>query len=145
MNAGTLGGMGVIAGAVTVGTNDGSGAMLAPSQKPIPATLTIQKSLTFQSDGLYQCALNSDSGMVTQVIANGVTIDTSAQLSLADLGNSVVTPGTVLTLINNTAATAITGTFDDLPDGSTITVGSNTFQASYTGGDGNDLTLTVVP
>ena len=26
-----------------------------------------------------------------------------------------------------------------------LTVGSNTFQANYEGGDGNDLTLTVVP
>jgi hypothetical protein len=145
VNAGTLGGMGIIAGAVTVGTGNGAGAILAPSQTPSPGTLTIQESLTFQSDGIYQCALNSDSGMVTQVTANGVTIDTSAQLSLADLGSSVVAPGTVFSLINNTAAAAIAGTFDNLPDGSTVVVGSNTFQASYSGGDGNDLTLTVVP
>jgi hypothetical protein len=26
-----------------------------------------------------------------------------------------------------------------------VTVNGNNFQASYTGGDGNDLTLTVVP
>ena len=35
--------------------------------------------------------------------------------------------------------------FSNLPDGSTVTIGSNTFQADYEGGDGNDLTLTVVP
>ena len=34
---------------------------------------------------------------------------------------------------------------DVSPDGGTITIGSNTFQADYAGGDGNDLTLTVVP
>ena len=39
----------------------------------------------------------------------------------------------------------IIGTFMNLPDGGTITAGSNTFQANYEGGDGNDLTLTVVP
>ncbi len=39
----------------------------------------------------------------------------------------------------------IVGTFMNLPDGGTITVGNNTFQADYEGGDGNDLTLTVVP
>jgi len=53
-------------------------------------------------------------------------------------------PGTVFTVIDNTAATPIAGTFNNLADGSTFTAGSNTFQASY-GGDGNDLTLTVVP
>jgi hypothetical protein len=46
-------------------------------------------------------------------------------------------------VINNTAATQINGTFSNIPDGGTITVGSNTFQANYEGGDGNDLTLTV--
>jgi len=32
-----------------------------------------------------------------------------------------------------------------MPDGAILTVGSNHLQASYEGGDGNDLTLTVVP
>jgi len=31
-----------------------------------------------------------------------------------------------------------------LPDGGIITIGANNFQANYEGGDGNDLTLTVV-
>jgi fibronectin-binding autotransporter adhesin len=53
--------------------------------------------------------------------------------------------GAVFTVIQNTSTDAIAGTFSNLPDGSMITVGSNTFQADYEGGDGNDLTLTVVP
>ena len=64
---------------------------------------------------------------------------------MSDDGSSVLPGGTVITPINNTAATAISGTFSNLPDGGTITVGSNTFQASCEGGDGNDVTLTVVP
>jgi hypothetical protein len=51
----------------------------------------------------------------------------------------------VFTVIDNTALTPIAGTFSNLPDGSTFMVGRNSFQASYTGGDGNDFTLTVVP
>jgi len=53
--------------------------------------------------------------------------------------------GTVFTAISNTSEAPISGTFFNLADGSTFTVGSNTFQATYEGGDGNDLTLTVVP
>ena len=53
--------------------------------------------------------------------------------------------GTVLTAIDNTAATPIVGTFANLPDGGIVTVNGNNLQASYSGGDGNDLTLTVVP
>ena len=46
-------------------------------------------------------------------------------------------------LFNNTAATPIAGTFSNLADGSTFTVGTNTYLVSYEGGTGNDLTLTV--
>jgi hypothetical protein len=53
--------------------------------------------------------------------------------------------GTTFTLLSNTAATPIAGTFANLPDGSIITIHGNNLQASYEGGDGNDLTLTVVP
>ena len=45
----------------------------------------------------------------------------------------------------NTGALPISGTFTNLPNGSRFTAGNNTFQASYEGGDGNDLTVTVVP
>ena len=48
-------------------------------------------------------------------------------------------------VLDNTASVETVGTFRNLPDGATVTVGSNTFLANYEGGDGNDLTLTVVP
>jgi len=48
-------------------------------------------------------------------------------------------------LIRNTSADPISGTFSNLPDGAIVNVNGNNLQASYEGGDGNDLTLTVVP
>ncbi|HEY1769230.1 MAG TPA: hypothetical protein VGG02_03125 [Chthoniobacterales bacterium] len=36
------------------------------------------------------------------------------------------------------------GAFANLADGAIIKIGRNKLQASYAGGDGNDLTLTVV-
>ena len=39
---------------------------------------------------------------------------------------------------------SISGTFTNLPDGGSIIIGNNAYQANYQGGDGNDLTLTVV-
>lgn len=45
---------------------------------------------------------------------------------------------------SNTSANPIAGTFANLADGSTLTVGRNNYEVSYEGGDGNDLTLTVV-
>jgi hypothetical protein len=50
----------------------------------------------------------------------------------------------IFTVISNTSVNPITGTLANLPDGLTFTAGRNNFQGSYSGGDGNDLTLTVV-
>ena len=80
-----------------------------------------------------------------KVIANGVTIESGAQFSFKQLANKNLTDGTVFTAISNTAATPISGTFANLADDSIFTAGNNTYQADYQGGDGNDLTLTVVP
>ena len=85
--------------------------------------------------------MNSRTVRADKVIANGVTIN-GAQFSLHGLGKAL-TPGTVYTLIDNTAATSIAGTFSNLADGSIFTVNRHSFRASYEGG-GNDLTLTVL-
>ena len=94
------------------------------------------------SDGSYQCGLNTRSAISDKVVADGVTIS-GAQFSLLDSYGLSLPAGTVVTVIDNTTANATSGTFANLADGSTITVGNNTFQANYEDGDGNDLTLTV--
>jgi hypothetical protein len=50
----------------------------------------------------------------------------------------------VFTAIRNSSPNAIIGTFANLPDAGTVTINFNTFQVNHEGGDGNDLTLTVV-
>ena len=106
-------------------------------QTPFPST--------FQLDSTYKFELKAASGAADKVVANGVTINSGALFSFIDLGSGTLTQGTVFTAIDNTAATAISATFSNLPDGSTFTVGTNSYQVSYSGEDGNDLTLTVVP
>jgi autotransporter-associated beta strand protein len=145
VNKGTLRGRGTIAGAVTLGTGSGPGAILSPGQgRTRPRTLNIQSTLTFNSDATYAFGLNSKTGIADKVVANGVIIS-GAIFSFAEFGNTVLSPGTVFTAINNTTGTPITGIFSNLADGSTLIGGSNTYLVSYEGGDGNDLTLTVVP
>ena len=87
----------------------------------------------------------SDTASSDEVFVSGVTINSGARFLSADAGSSALTPGLVLTVINNTAATPIAGTFANLSDGSKLVIGNNSYQADYEGGDGNDLTLTVVP
>jgi autotransporter-associated beta strand protein len=145
---GKVGGKGIIAGPVTVGAGNGSAAVLAPGYlhgANRPGTFTIQSLLTFNGEGIYQMELNSSSAMADEVAALGVVINAGARFSFADIGNSTLPIGTVFTIINNTSATPIAGAFSNLPDGSTFTSNGNAYQVSYEGGDGNDLTLTVVP
>ena len=143
-----LGESGIIAGAVTIGTGSGAGAFLAPAHggnKQL--TLTIQGSLTFNADATYTYTFKAkgNKSKTDKVVANGVTINSGASFNLSGTAQGTLTQGTVLTVIKNTAATPISGTFSNLPDGAIVNVNGNNLQASYEGGDGNDLTLTVVP
>ena len=148
VNAGTLGGKGRIAGAVTVGTGSGTGAFLAPAAgMTVQATLIIHSALTLNADATYTCTFRAkpNKAKSDQVVANGITINSGAMIALSGQTMRVLPQGLVMTLIHNTSANPITGTFINLSDGSIVTINGNNFQASYEGGDGNDLTLTVVP
>ena len=148
VTTGRLGGSGIIAGETTIGTGSGIGAVLAPAAgTTVQATLTIQSALTFNSDATYTCTFgaNRNRAETDQVVANGVTINSGAMVALSGHTRGVLRQGMVLTLISNTSANPISGTFSNLPDGGIVTINGNNFQASYSGGDGNDLTLTVVP
>jgi hypothetical protein len=97
-----------------------------------------------QGGSIYQCELDSDTGEVDTFVAYTVSISSGASFSFVDLGNTALPAGTVFTVIKKRSPFGFLGHFGNLPDGSTFTVGNNTFQASYEGGtNGRDLTLTV--
>lgn len=59
------------------------------------------------------------------------------------------TRGQSITLLNKTSAGAVSGTFVDdrrqtIVEGETQQVGGRTYEFSYAGGDGNDVTITDV-
>ncbi len=70
------------------------------------------------------------STLVTQIINGG---DPNAHL-----GDSIV-------IINTGGTAPVQGTFNGLPEGSVYIHSPTNFRVSYIGGDGNDVTLTVVP
>jgi len=92
----------------------------------------------------YIYRLDTKRAVSDEVIAKKVVIDNGAKFSFRPSGNNPLTLGQVFTVISNSAATSIAGTFHNLADGTVVTVNGNNLLASYTGGDGNDLTLTVV-
>ena len=146
VNVGTLQGTGKISGAVTVGTGTTAGAiLLAGNSATNPGTLTINSALTFNSLSTYKCVLKRNTVKASQVISLGVTINNGVPFTFLDTGTGTLATGTVFTVINNTSVSPIIGTFSNLANGSVFTSNGNNFQVSYTGGTGNDLTLTVVP
>jgi hypothetical protein len=74
-----------------------------------------------------------------------VTINSGHSFKFGGSTEGSLTQGTVFPVISNTSANPISGTFSNLTDGAILTVNGNNLQADYQGGDGNDLTLTVVP
>ena len=146
VNAGNLGGSGIIAGPVTIGANNAARPHLAPaSGTRAAATLTIQSNLTFNSNGGYSYLLREKGrrAEADRVNANGVTINSGATFNFLPRISGTIAAGTAFTVISNTSGSPISGTFSNLADGAIITVGSVNFQANYEGGDGNDLTLVV--
>jgi fibronectin-binding autotransporter adhesin len=142
VNGGIFGGTGMVSGPVTIGTAR-RGATLAPGSGRNPGRLTTTSSLRLNGRGVYQVDLNSTRRTADQISANGVTLASGSTITVTDSGTTVLTSGTVFVIINNTASTPIAGRFSNLADGSTLTVGNNTYLVSYEGGSGNDLTLTV--
>ncbi len=141
---GTLTGAGSTTGAVTIGNGSGGNdAFISPGNSP--GTITTSSALSLLLDATYSFELNSGLLTADMIVANGVSID-GATFSITDLGAATLSPGTFFTAIDNTSGGAITGTlFTNLPQGGTITAGANTFLANYSGGNGNDLVLMVVP
>jgi autotransporter-associated beta strand protein len=149
VNAGTLGGTGIIDGEVTVGTGIGTTSranLLAGNGASSPGTLTINNSVTFQSDSTYKCVLNRSTGTASKLIASGVAINNNAQFAFTQVGTGTLAVGTVFRVIDNTSNLAISGRFRNLSNGLVLTSPDGTkFKVNYAGGTGNDLTLKVVP
>jgi autotransporter-associated beta strand protein len=140
---GTLGGTEYIAGTTTFSARGGDSPTLSPGIDG-PGRIHFGGAVILQGGSIYQCELDSNTGEVDTFVAYTVSISSGASFSFADLGNTTLPPGMVFTVIKKRSPRGFIGTFGNLPDGSTFTVGNNTFQASYEGGtNGRDLTLTV--
>ncbi|HEY8965992.1 MAG TPA: autotransporter-associated beta strand repeat-containing protein [Candidatus Methylacidiphilales bacterium] len=140
-----FGGTGTV-GAVTAGGGAGTGlAIIAAGGQGAIGTFSMA-SLTMSTKSeiafdINSTTLTSDRLNITGALAlgNGVSI-----WALNDLGSSVLTTGTTFVLAN--AGSGITGFFQGYADGSTISIGGNTYQINYgtLSGYANDLTLEVV-
>lgn len=142
-----------------------SGATLAGSGSVFAANST--NTLTVNSGGFLApgvSGVNSGAGELTvngNLVLNGtlkaditgstakteydqVTVKGNVTLganSAFDIAYSVTSSGNTFNLIDNQGSSAITGTLSGVAEGGTLTSNGRSFQTSYVGGTGNDITL----
>jgi len=105
-------------------------------------TFTIVSNLTFSSTNIFSTQINGATvGSFGQLSVAGLVSLNSASLNIPAAFNLSV--GQKLMIINNGASSSISGQFQGLVEGASITVGAVTFSISYKGGTGNDVVLTV--
>lgn len=117
----------------TLTSNVINNATLAPQVTP-----STSGSLT--NNGTYRVRLNAGSNdrlTVATTVTLGGTLDLVPAVGLS-IGSS-------FTILTKTSGGAITGTFTSRPQNSTWIEDGYLWQISYTAGDGNDVTVTIVP
>jgi hypothetical protein len=118
-----------------------SGGTVAPGHSPgciTATTATINGTYLAQIGGTTACT-----GYDQLQVSNTADVS-NGTLQLTLINGFTPTVGQSFEVIDNTGSNPITGTFSGLAEGATFTSGGYTFQISYKGGDGNDVTLTVI-
>ena len=119
-----------------VGSRNGAGLITT-------ADLALQEGYTYMDLGGTTPGSGHDQLAVTGTVSLGI-----ATLNLARVSEYSPLPGDAFVLIDNDGVDPVSGTFEELPEGSTTTIdGAFDFLVSYAGGDGNDVvvTSTLVP
>ncbi len=109
----------------------------------VQGVTTINNNLTLQNSALLRVRINSTNpgDGYDQLNVSG---DVALQGDLAITAAPSLPAGASFTILNKTSAGPISGTFTGRPQGSVVIVNNNDFIISYTGGDGNDVTLTAL-
>lgn len=155
---GRIEGTGSTSGTLEAGPNNsGSIGTLAPGGGNI-GTLTAG-ALWIAQNGVLEIQLNSDNLTNDQIVLTGGTnpfghgVDITSgsggaatgALTLRDLGSTALAIGQTFTIVMQTGSSATVGSFDGLPEGADINVGSNTYAIHYHGGASmEDIFLEVV-
>lgn len=122
---------------------------VAPGHSPgclTSDTLTLSGTYQFELGGVDACT-----GYDQLIVKNASSVigavqlsDTSAFLETSRYNGYTPKQGQEFVIINQAGDKAVDGNFKDLPEGATFSQNGITFKISYKGGDGNDVTLTVM-
>jgi autotransporter-associated beta strand protein len=135
----TLGGSGTT-GAVTVA----SGGTVLPGSGTSQTAILSTANLTLSSSSTFSAVVSGATAGTgyDQINVTGTVTLTGSSLSVTIGTGFTPSLGESFTLISNDGTDAVVGTFTGLAQGGTFTVGGETFQINYQGGDGNDVVIT---
>jgi hypothetical protein len=109
------------------------------------STLTVNGNLVQSSTGTLTVQMGGTGtpliGSITTAPTGTVSLNGHFHLTISHVIPAV---GSTFDIFDDGSPSAITGIFIGLPEGSSIIVSGMTFQISYVGGDGNDVTLTRI-
>ena len=134
IRTGTLGGSGSVAGRLAFE----SGTTLAPGTPSAIGTLTCAE-LGMESDSTYAVNLASGAGADRLVVTSEVSIVSAAALLIQPTGP--VTKDDVFIILQKSGTAPVSGTFQQTTP---FTSGGVQWSINYSGGDGNDITLTAL-
>ncbi len=140
---------GTLAGTGSIGANAVNGGTLLPGVGNL-GKLTMA-TLTQPSGGTLKLGLAGGTEPVAgtdyrQVVVTGDTVNLGgSNLVLTTVGATPFNQAASYTLIDNQGASAVSGTFNGLAEGATVTLGGVNYTISYTGGTGNDVVLSSAP
>jgi fibronectin-binding autotransporter adhesin len=129
---------GTLAGNGTTGNVSANNGKVTPGNSP---GLLNSGSLALNPASILEVELNGTNA--------GVSYDQVNVAGTVNLGGATLKPllgfnsavSNQFVIIANDGVEPITGTFNGLPEGSTLIAGSTIFQITYKGGDGNDVVL----
>jgi autotransporter-associated beta strand protein len=132
-------------GSGSVTTLEGNNGYFAASNEgAVPGTVNISNSMSLDTDSNNTVSVMLDGNQSSQFVVNGGTISLGdAALTGTAYNGYVPASGTVITIIKNNTGSPVVGTFDNLAQGATVDIGGEEYTISYTGGSGNDVTLTA--
>jgi autotransporter-associated beta strand protein len=141
----TLGGVGTVAEiSTTSGTVNPGDSAAATGILTDTGGLVLSGSSTFAAELNGTTAGSGYDQLVAGSGGTGGTVNVTGATLNVTLGSAFPSgSGQQYTILHNTSGSAIVGTFSGLAQGATLTVGSQSFSISYTGGtDGQDVVLT---
>ncbi len=140
---GIFGPEGTVIGTGTAAGVDLDQGTFAPGEDTTPGIFTIAGPLTLQNAAfeVLMKGAAAGTGYSQAKVSGPITLgpETSLNLLLA------FTPGSnqSFRIIDNTGTQAISGTFKNLPEGATFTLGGKTWTITYKGGTGNDVVVST--